>query len=419
MSDVAVRVEGISKRYMVGGPKASYGTLRDTIAARAHAPIHRLRGQSKKATAEYWALRDVSFEVKHGEVLGVIGRNGAGKSTLLKILSRITEPTLGRAQVYGRVGSLLEVGTGFHPELTGRENVYLNGAVLGMSKRDIDQRFDEIVEFSGVEQFLDTPVKRYSSGMYTRLAFSVAAHLEPEVLIVDEVLSVGDAEFQKKSLGKMSEVAHEGRTVLYVSHNMSSLINLCDLGILLRSGEVAKTGRMRSVIDEYMEPERSVLKGDLDFWHERVGKGRFRFARVWLENETGASIDRAVSGEVLVVALQYRCNHDANRDRYRVSVGVETALGQRLFICSTEIAHREMPTLPESGTLRCCIPRLPLSQGHYYLTLFAELSGQTEDWLQAAVPVDVIDGDFFGSGRQYPVGGEGRAVLVPHEWCVS
>ena len=217
MSDVAVHVEGLGKRYRIGGPKEPYGTLRDTIVSTVTSPVRALRGRRDRQRDEFWALRDVSFEVKHGEVLGIIGRNGAGKSTLLKILSRITEPTTGRVEIHGRVGSLLEVGTGFHPELTGRENIYLNGAILGMTKRDIDHRFDEIVEFAGIGQFLDTPVKRYSSGMYTRLAFSIAAHLEPEILIVDEVLAVGDARFQKKSLGKMGDIAREGRTVVFAS----------------------------------------------------------------------------------------------------------------------------------------------------------------------------------------------------------
>jgi len=227
MSNVAISVEGLGKRYQVGtGPKEPYGSLRDSLARAAKAPINRLRRSDRAdgAVRDYWALKDVSFEVKHGEAVGIIGRNGAGKSTLLKVLSRITEPSSGQAIVHGRVGSLLEVGTGFHPELTGRENVYLSGAVMGMSRLEIKRRFDEIVEFSGVETYLDTPVKRYSSGMYMRLAFAVAAHLEPDVLVVDEVLAVGDAEFQSKCLGKMGEVSCQGRTVLFVSHNLACVL---------------------------------------------------------------------------------------------------------------------------------------------------------------------------------------------------
>ena len=255
MSDVAIRVENLSKLYTLG-KRERYRTLRDTLTDALAAPFRRLRnGASPETEAEtLWALKDVSFEVKHGEVLGVIGRNGAGKSTLLKILSRITEPTGGRAEIHGRVGSLLEVGTGFHPELTGRENIFLNGAILGMKKAEILRKFDEIVAFAEVEKFIDTPVKHYSSGMYVRLAFAVAAHLEPEILIVDEVLAVGDAEFQKKCLGKMGDVAAEGRTVLFVSHNMGAVTSLCTRVVCLANGTVIGNGEPRQVIQEYLLP---------------------------------------------------------------------------------------------------------------------------------------------------------------------
>ncbi|HVX29274.1 MAG TPA: polysaccharide ABC transporter ATP-binding protein [Nitrolancea sp.] len=251
MSDIAIRAENLGKRYRIGSEKEQYGMLRDILVGAVKSPLRRRRGQAPEVS-EFWALRDASFELKQGEVLGVIGHNGAGKSTLLKILSRITEPTIGRAEIHGRVGSLLEVGTGFHPELTGRENIYLNGAVIGMSKRDIDLRFDEMVAFAEIDKFLDTPVKRYSSGMYTRLAFSVAAHLEPEVLIVDEVLSVGDVAFQQKSLGKMGDVAKEGRTVLFVSHKMAAVRALCQRVAMLDHGKVVRIGDSGTVVDKYL-----------------------------------------------------------------------------------------------------------------------------------------------------------------------
>ena len=249
MSDIAIRVEGLSKRYrlVAGAGRSRYKTLQEDLLALPR----RLAGR-QRPKEEFWALRDISFEVKQGEVLGIIGRNGAGKSTLLKILSRITEPTRGQAEIYGRVGSLLEVGTGFHSELTGRENIYLSGAVLGMTRQEVRRKFDEIVAFAGVEQFLDTPAKHYSSGMYMRLAFAVAAHLEPEILLIDEVLAVGDAEFQKKCLGKMSEVAKAGRTVLFVSHNMSAVEALCHTALLLdKGGIVMADDHVRSVVDRY------------------------------------------------------------------------------------------------------------------------------------------------------------------------
>ena len=239
MSDIAIKVENLSKKYTIG-TKVS-GSLRETI-------VHKWNSLSNKTNSnneEFWALKDISFEVKQGEVLGIIGKNGAGKSTLLKVLSRITEPTSGRFVMNGRVSSLLEVGTGFHPELTGRENIYLNGTILGMTRKEVKQKFDEIVDFSGVEKFIDTPVKHYSSGMYVRLAFAVAAHLEPEILIIDEVLAVGDAEFQKKCLGKMDSVAKEGRTVLFVSHNMGAIKQLCNCGLLIQNGIIIKNGEIK------------------------------------------------------------------------------------------------------------------------------------------------------------------------------
>jgi len=238
MNDIAIRVENLGKQYKIGMQIDRYRTLRDSLVDAVKRPMRMLRGEGGDNYETIWALNDISFEVRKGEVLGVIGRNGAGKSTLLKILSRVTEPSQGYAEIRGRVGSLLEVGTGFHPELTGRENISLNGAILGMKREEIERKFDEIVDFSGIEKFIDTPVKRYSSGMYLRLAFAVAAHMEPEILVVDEVLAVGDAEFQRKCLGKMSDVASQGRTVLFVSHNMSAILRLTQESILLEKGKL-------------------------------------------------------------------------------------------------------------------------------------------------------------------------------------
>jgi lipopolysaccharide transport system ATP-binding protein len=278
MSDIVIRVDNLSKKYVLGKNGSSQGLLRHVIHDVATAPVRWLKnragqpepeaglpGHAYQAGKDFWALKDVCFEVKQGEVMGVIGRNGAGKSTLLKILSRITEQTEGRAEITGRVASLLEVGTGFHPELTGRENVFLNGAILGMSRAEIRKKFDEIVAFAEVEKFLDTPVKRYSSGMYVRLAFAVAAHLEPEILIVDEVLAVGDAEFQKKCLGKMQDVSKSGRTVLFVSHNLDSIIRLCSSALWLDGGRVSASGSARDIINHYQQQQRTLSEAvDLD-----------------------------------------------------------------------------------------------------------------------------------------------------------
>jgi len=264
----AISVKGVAKQYRLGEYQAAYGTLRESLA---HAG-RRLTGREHRPEAkDLWALRDVSFEVQEGDVLGIIGRNGAGKSTLLKVLTRITTPTKGRIEIRGRVGSLLEVGTGFHPELTGRENIFLNGAILGMKRREIEARYDAIVEFSGVERFIDTPVKRYSSGMYVRLAFSVAAHLEPEILLVDEVLAVGDAEFQRRCLGRMEELGSTGRTVVYVSHMLSTVAQLCDRAIHIESGRVVNDGPPADVIAAYLHETQSV--GTERRWDDETAPG--------------------------------------------------------------------------------------------------------------------------------------------------
>ena len=291
MSEIAIRVENLGKKYHIGGKSKKYSRLGDKVIDMALSPFRRvgrlIRGQTVSASdldQAFWALDDLSFEIKHGEIIGIVGHNGAGKSTLLKVLSRITEPTTGYADVYGRVGSLLEVGTGFHPELTGRENVYLNGSILGMRKLEIDRKFDEIVDFAEIEQFIDTPVKHYSSGMYVRLAFSVAAHLEPEILLIDEVLAVGDVAFQKKSLGKMENVSHQGRTVVFVSHNMNALQRLCPNSILLNHGKLVSQDKTSKIIEQYLSTALSETAGpnsSIDLSNQqRDGIGKVRFGSI-------------------------------------------------------------------------------------------------------------------------------------------
>ncbi|MBI3667360.1 MAG: ABC transporter ATP-binding protein [Acidobacteria bacterium] len=299
MAEIAIRVENLGKKYRIGSRQESYKTLRDSLTDTALRPLRAVRswagrnGSSRAEPAEIWALKDVSFEVKRGEVVGIIGRNGAGKSTLLKILSRITEPTEGYAEIHGRVGSLLEVGTGFHPELTGRENIYLNGAILGMKKAEIERKFDEMVSFAGVEKFIDTPVKHYSTGMYLRLAFAVAAHLDPEILLVDEVLAVGDAAFQKKCLGKMRQVANEGRTVFFVSHNITVIRKLCTSGLYLNSGALLRAGSIAPVCNLYL--------------HSLVESGVLRHNGISLQvtvlNKGGAPLEEWPVGEEIRVHL--------------------------------------------------------------------------------------------------------------------
>lgn len=309
MSDIAIRVEGLSKRYRIGAKQEKYKTLRNTVTDAALSPFRRVRAMASrnghnvalnspsetrksKSIETIWALKDISFEIKRGEVVGIIGRNGAGKSTLLKILARITEPTEGYADIRGRVGSLLEVGTGFHPELTGRENIYLNGSILGMKRLEIDQRFDEIVAFAEVEKFVDTPVKHFSTGMYLRLAFSVAAHLDPEILLVDEVLAVGDAAFQKKCLGAMQDVAREGRTVLFVSHNMGAVRTLCSNGILLAEGGISQCGEIGTTIESYYRSIGALQNGS-DTGTGLLGGSQFCFGRISIGDGQGNTIQQS------------------------------------------------------------------------------------------------------------------------------
>lgn len=320
MSDTVIHIENLSKRYIIGHQQTArrYLTLRDSLAGVANNLARRLF-KGKSATEndgtheEFWALKDVSFEVKRGECVGIIGRNGAGKSTLLKILSRITEPTQGRIRMKGRVASLLEVGTGFHPELTGRENIYLNGAILGMKRDEIKRKFDEIVSFAEVEKFLDTPVKHYSSGMYMRLAFAVAAHLEPEILVVDEVLAVGDAGFQKKCLGKMDEVARGGRTVLFVSHNMDAVRNLCSHSLLLRQGTMVFHGDTSSTIENYMESGSSQL-GD-NWCRKAISNGKsVQITRI------ACSLNKNLSEDHLLCEMEVETSRTASQSFVAVDI---------------------------------------------------------------------------------------------------
>ena len=313
MNETVIRVEGLSKQYRIGGKQARVNTLRDMLTNAFVSQFRRVgnlvRGQTTSASnpdAAIWALKDVSFEVKRGEVLGIIGRNGAGKSTLLKILSCITEPTEGCARIRGRVGSLIDVGTGFHSELTGMENIYLNGAIIGMKKAEIDRKYDEIVAFADLDKFIDTPVKHYSSGMYMRLAFAVAAHLEPEILIVDEVLAVGDATFQKKCLKKMGNVAKEGRTVLFVSHNMVAVQNLCDRAILLNDGQVVEDGQPDKVVSQYLQTSFSALTEQV--WAEMTaapGNDNVRLRRARVRPVNGASSDPITVHTPFVLEFEY------------------------------------------------------------------------------------------------------------------
>ncbi len=396
MSDLAIRVENLSKQYKLGAKEKGYKTLRDSITDVFRAPFRRREG-SKGPQGTFWALNGVNMEIRQGEVVGLIGRNGAGKSTLLKVLSRITEPTKGYADIVGRVGSLLEVGTGFHPELTGRENIYLNGAILGMRRAEIDSKFDEIVDFAEIEKFLDTAVKHYSSGMYLRLAFAVAAHLEPEILLVDEVLAVGDAAFQKKCVGKMSDVARQGRTVLFVSHNMAAIRQLCTSAFLLSAGQVVDSGSAEDVIRGYLQSTLADTNSDLTTIRDRKGAGEIRFRSIRFEDEQGAQVEGLVCGQPGRIVLGVQSDRPFRK--VRACIGFLDSLNQRLMYLDSKFVGDDMAEVPPNGELVCEIPRVHLAPGRYRLEMWLQTASREQDRLTDAGAVDVEDGNFYGTGR--------------------
>lgn len=377
MSDIAIHVEHLSKQYHIG-QKAPYMTFREAITNAAAAPLKRIiRGaQSSDEQGKFWALKDVSFDVEKGEVVGIIGRNGAGKSTLLKILSKVTEPTEGFAKIYGRVGSLLEVGTGFHPELTGRENVYLSGAILGMKRSEIESKFDDIIKFAETEKFLDTPLKHYSSGMQVRLGFSVAAHLEPEILIVDEVLAVGDAAFQKKCLGKMGSVAKEGRTILFVSHQMNAVEKLCNRGLLLENGKVAyDSDNIHSVIHKYQcSSDQQTLVTEWVNTGERFNNPYFKPIRFYIGDNEGNPLEMPICN-VEDIWVFIEGNIETLDPALELGYCIYTEDGYLLYITYQTDQEEELWPKMKRGKciIRSKIPKQLLNEGIYRLELSGSL----------------------------------------------
>jgi lipopolysaccharide transport system ATP-binding protein len=416
LTNLALRVESISKRYRLGS-REKYRAFRDVLTSAFRAPLQLLRGgrAARKAEETLWALRDVSFDVREGEVVGIIGRNGAGKSTLLKVLSRVTEPTEGRALVRGRVASLLEVGTGFHPELTGRENVFLNGAILGMSRAEVRRKFDEIVAFAEVERFIDTPVKHYSSGMYVRLAFAVAAHLEPETLFVDEVLAVGDLQFQRKCLAKMHDVSHAGRTVLFVSHNMSAITKLCSRAILLREGRVVGDAGAAEVVAQYVS---AALGGSAsaEFTDPKIrpGSDGFELLSVCLMDEAGEPISVAAIERPLDLRIRYRVN--VKGLTFRCAVSFHTG-GTVAFATMERTEQVREETGEYTSTVR--IPGNLLSEGEYTVNLSVFASrGKKSHLCKVAdlVAFQVFDPMTGGSARGDYAEGYGGVVRPMLDW---
>lgn len=409
MGDIAVRVEKLGKLYHIGAKQTRNQTAREALMDALISPIRRtrklLRGQATGAAELdeiFWAVQDISFEIKRGEAVGIIGRNGAGKSTLLKLLSRITEPTRGTIDLYGRVGSLLEVGTGFHPELTGRDNIYLNGAILGMSRTYIDSRFDEIVAFAEVEKFIDTPVKHYSSGMYLRLAFAVAAHLEPEILLVDEVLAVGDAAFQKKCLGKMNDVASEGRTVLFVSHSMGAINTLCQRVIWVDKGAIAQDGPTRSVVTAYLNSGNSSLGQVVWPAEKRPGNQSFRLNSVTLKTATGQVTSEINISEDAWLEIEYEVIRPGAR--VILLIGLLDSGGEQVFASFNNGPENHAygkPMQPGCYRSTCQLYGNLLNDGRYYLTV----SGMADHWTESFSVQHVLSIDALEDGvlkRDYP-----------------
>ncbi|MBM3667060.1 MAG: ABC transporter ATP-binding protein [Actinobacteria bacterium] len=421
MGEPAVRIEGVSKRYQLGA--LAGGSLSQRLESAVRHPLRRMRGtaESKPETSEFWALRDVDLGIEEGKITGLIGPNGAGKSTLLKLLCRITAPTEGRIELRGRVGSLLEVGTGFHPELTGRENIFLNGAILGMRREEIIRRFSEIVEFSGIGQFLDTPVKRYSSGMYVRLAFAIAAHLESEILLIDEVLAVGDQEFQRKCLGKMEEVSTSGgRTVIFVAHNMSSIRRLCDSAVLLDHGRVLAHGDTDRVVADYLERVEPVQHGgiaNIAADAQRSGIGGARLLRVELSDSSGGASERVRYGEPLSLSLGFEI--ERRLPGAAVQVGVSTAEGINILTShSSDRGSLELDLEEGMIELRCEL-RATLLPGEFAIDVdLLDARGFSVDRVERTLNFKVLNVAFDGSGDHYPWPHVRGSVRPESDWSV-
>jgi lipopolysaccharide transport system ATP-binding protein len=421
MNDPAIRIENLGKLYRIGSAKERNKTFREAMTDMIASPWRSMKsaflkhpGETDRKDNYIWALKDVSFEVKRGEVVGIIGRNGAGKSTLLKILSRITEPTEGRVVLKGRVGSLLEVGTGFHSELTGEENIYLSGTILGMSSREISNKFDEIVSFAEMEKFINTPVKYYSSGMYMRLAFAVAAHLEPEILLIDEVLAVGDTEFQKKCLGKMDDVAQTGRTVLFVSHNMAAIQQLCQSGMVLNEGKVSFWGDVRSAINCYVQDVKTIQTVNLAERRDRQGSQWLKFTKVGLFDALGNEQKQIISGQDVFIRFCYVSNKAMRDAAVNIAFNVRSSQGYLLTNLNSLDVDKSTMNLYPTGFLQCAWPRFNLRSGSYDCALFCAVNGDIVDWLQSAFTIQVEDGDFFNTGRI--INREQGDVLVSYDW---
>ncbi len=413
MRSTVIKVEGVSKQYRLG--VVGTGTIANDLTrwwAKARGkedPFLRIgdaNDRTTKGSSDYaWALKDINFEVKQGDVLGIIGKNGAGKSTLLKILSQVTTPTTGEIKVKGRIASLLEVGTGFNPELTGRDNIFLNGSILGMTKKEIKSKFDEIIDFSGVERYIDTPVKRYSSGMYVRLAFAVAAHLEPEILIVDEVLAVGDAEFQKKCMGKMKDVSGQGRTVLFVSHNMAAVRNLCTTGIILQNGLLVYNGSSEDACNQYLGSAIEKSNVNISERTDRKGNGDLRISDVYFENKNGVRLAQLVSSEFVKLVLDYKKNIESDIRDLFVGVIIKNDSDVVQTVIATDELGVKLLINKSEGKIVVEMPKVLLRGGTYTVNLMITVRPNSAsnhmilDNVENAITFNVERGDHWNVGH--------------------
>lgn len=424
--EAAIEIKNLSKQYRIG--LIGTGTLSHDL----NRFWYRIRGKedpylkvgsvntrSKSADNEYvWALKNINLKVNKGEVVGIIGKNGAGKSTLLKILSRVTGPTMGEINYRGRIGALLEVGTGFHPELTGRENIYLNGAILGMTKGEISNKFDRIVDFSGCARYVDTPTKRYSSGMIVRLGFAVASYLEPEILVVDEVLAVGDAEFQKKAIGKMEEVSHDsGRTILLVSHNMSTIKSLCNRVVLLQDGTISKIGNPEEIVSYYLNFENKLSDIPVNDRKDRKGNQKVKITNVEiLDDRSGKKTNVVQSGDPILIRIKYKAINYPNKNIRSLIIGLPIIDGQERFfsVLNNMMSGYNFTNMPLEGELICKIEKLPLMYGEFYFNINLHIDGELSDSLERSAKISVTEGDYFNSGK--PNSGHRQGIYINQYW---
>ena len=412
MADYTVQVTNLSKRYPLVTKEPLHNTFVGYFLSMLYKPFKNLRELRKLSAAQdssskidgyLWALKDINFKSQSNEIIGIIGTNGSGKSTLLKILSKITRPTNGDVRIKGKVASLLEVGTGFHHELSGKENIYLNGSVLGMKKNEIDAKYDEIIEFSGINEYIDTPIKRYSSGMRVRLAFSVAAHLDPDILIVDEVLAVGDVEFQKKCLGKIGDVAQSGRTVFFVSHDLNAVMSLCNRVIWIDKGKLMNDGEPKKVIQNYIDSSSKISNSTVDLLNidNRVrwkGDGALQLTKINLKNQTH-STSSFITGDKFIVNIDFKLNNlDLIDAPIELIIKIQNQNMNDVLVLSNLSSNKKLLISDSKGLVKCLIPKLPLGEGVYNINLEAKIAGGPADKINGAASFEVLPGDFYGTG---------------------